>query len=66
MSIDAAGRIGTLMTAADGLQNPTSVAVRGRPSTCSAPRTPPASTPIWRSPPCSTADPSPSGDRAGC
>lgn len=30
VSIDAAGRIATLMTAADGLQNPTSVAVRGQ------------------------------------
>jgi hypothetical protein len=30
VSIDAAGRSRTLMTAADGLQNPTSVAVRGR------------------------------------
>ncbi len=30
VSIDAAGRSRTLMSAADGLQNPTSVAVRGR------------------------------------
>ncbi|MEO3774004.1 hypothetical protein [Micromonospora sp. B9E7] len=30
VSIDAAGRSRTLLTAADGLQNPTSVAVRGR------------------------------------
>ena len=30
VSIDAAGRSRTLMTVADGLQNPTSVAVRGR------------------------------------
>lgn len=30
VSIDAAGRYRTLLTAADGLQNPTSVAVRGR------------------------------------
>ncbi|GLW35183.1 hypothetical protein Areg01_81190 [Actinoplanes regularis] len=29
VSIDAAGRVTTLLTAADGLQNPTSVAVRG-------------------------------------
>ncbi|WP_330437970.1 hypothetical protein OHB44_21145 [Micromonospora sp. NBC_00821] len=30
VGVDAAGRSRTLMTAADGLQNPTSVAVRGR------------------------------------